>query len=427
MSLKSVYDKIEEIASHSARTDKEAIINRYRKDELFKKSIYYALNPFLRFNIADLLFNPQPEKFPEYKNNESIFNMLDYLSAKNGATNAEKEFLEIISSVDEYTLEMVRRIITKDLSCGANIKTFRKFFPEIPIHEVMLCIKDPEDYIKHVNGNISGTSCYSIKKDGVRCWAVHDLKNKTIQYLSRTGKEFPNFSIAFDNDIHKLSNLLIEKYPDKFTNNKIIYDGEVDGGKPGSFQKLMTQVRKLDSVDPQIFKFHIFDIVLENISFLDRYQMMYETILRSGFSKIKLLEHFQVPQWVTNSKDLLTLAQPLIDAGEEGIIVKVNSSFYEFKRSKNWLKIKKFHTLDVKVIGWDYGTGKNSTVVGRLNCELSNGNKFNVGSGFSDDQRIDYMTNTPTIVEVAYQEMTKDGKPRFVTFVRPRDDKFETD
>lgn len=427
MSLKSVYEKIEKIASFSARTDKEVTINNYRNDELFKKCIIYALNPFLRFNIADLKFNHQPDKYPEYKNNESIFNMLDYLSTKKGATDQEKEFLEIISSVDEYTLEVVRRIVTKDLACGANIKTFRKFFPEIPIHEVMLCIKEPEDYIKHVNGNISGTSCYSIKKDGVRTWAVHNIKKGTIQYLSRSGKEFLNFNIPFDHDLLKLSNLLIEKFPNVFNTGEIIYDGEVDAGQTKSFQKLMTQVRKLEGVDPNIFTFHIFDVVIHDTSFVKRYEMLYNTILQSGFSKIKLLEHYQVPEWVKTSKNLLDLAQPLIDQGEEGIIVKLNSSPYEFKRSKHWLKIKKFHTIDVKVTGWDYGTGKNSTVMGRLNCILNTGITFNVGSGFSDDQRQDFMRNTPSIVEVAYQELTKDGKPRFVTFVRVRDDKSETD
>jgi ATP-dependent DNA ligase len=59
---------------------------------------------------------------------------------------------------------------------------------------------------------------------------------------------------------------------------------------------------------------------------------------------------------------------------------------------------------------------------------MRNGVTFNVGSGFSDDQRIEFMTETPSIVEVAYQELTKDGKPRFGTFVRSRDgDKSEID
>lgn len=430
MSLKSVYDKLEEIASFSGRLDKEATINRYRKDELFEKVIYYTLNPFMRFNISSLQFSPNPNKYNEYKSNKSIFDMLDYLVTKRGATNEEREFLEVISSVDRYTLDIVSKIVSKDLKCGANIKTFRKFFPDIPIHEVMLCIKEPDKFIKHVGGNISGTSCYSIKKDGVRCWAVHDFTSNKITYLSRSGIEFPNFSMAFDDDIIKLSQLILKKFPHLNQNKKLIYDGEVDAGGKGTknFQKLMTQVRKLEGVDPQIFKFHIFDIVLENMSFIDRYQILYETMIRTGFVRTYLLEHWQIPSWVKTTTDLATLANQYIDKGEEGLIVKVNTSEYQFKRSNDWLKLKKFHNLDVEVTGWDYGTGKNSQVIGNLNCRMKNGTTFNVGSGFSDDQRIEFMKDTPLIVEVAYQELTKDGKPRFVTFVRSRDgDKNEID
>jgi DNA ligase-1 len=427
MSLRSVHDKLEQIASFPGRLDKEATINRYQKDELFQKVVYYALNPFMRFNISSLQFSPNPDKYKEYKNVKSIFDMLDYLASKKGATDAEREFLEVISSIDRYTLDVVSKIVSKDLKCGANIRTFRKFFPEIPIHEVMLCIKEPDKFIKHVNGNISGTSCYSIKKDGVRCWVVHNLKSNKITYLSRSGIEFPNFSTAFDDDINKLTRLILQKNPELKQNSKIIYDSEVDAGKTKTFQKLMTQIRKIEGVDPQIFKLHIFDIVLENIPFIQRYKILYDTMLSAGFSKTHLLEHWQVPTWVKTSEDLVKLTQQYIDQGEEGIVVKVNSSPYEFKRSNNWFKIKKFHTIDVRVLGWEYGSGKNSQIIGNLNCVMKNGIKFDVGSGFSDEQRIEYMTETPNIVEVSYQEFTKEGKPRFVTFVRPRDDKVEID
>jgi DNA ligase-1 len=291
----------------------------------------------------------------------------------------------------------------------------------------MLCIKEPDKFIKHVKGNISGTSCYSIKKDGVRCWVVHDLESNKITYLSRSGIEFPNFSIAFDEDIIKLSGLILKTYPKLKENKKIIYDSEVDAGKTKSFQKLMTHIRKLEEFDPQIFRLHIFDIVLENTPFIERYQILYNTMMPVAFSKTHLLEHWQVPTWVKTSADLIKLTQQYVDQGEEGIVVKVNSSPYEFKRSNNWFKVKKFHTIDVRVLGWEYGTGKNSNVIGNLNCVMKNGVTFDVGSGFSDDQRIEYMTETPSIIEVSYQEFTRDGKPRFVTFVRTRDDKTEID
>jgi len=423
MSLKSVHTILEDIAAHSGRLEKEAIINNRRNDEIFTKVIYYMLNPYMTFNMTSIPFAPDA-LFSEYKNNQSIFDMLDYLSAKNGATDQEKQFLTSISSVDKFTADVVDRIVSKDPRCGANIKIFKKFIPSIPYHCPMLCDKDISAYMKIINDNFS-TSCYSIKKDGVRTWAVYNIESKMISYLSRSGKEFPNFNFAFDDDIHKASKSILETHPEINNSQYIIYDGEVDAGQTKSFQKLMTQVRKLDGVNPQIFRFHIFDLVIDGFSFIKRYQILHDVLKTSSFSKTFLLEHFQVPEWVKTEKDLIQLSQIHIDQGEEGIVVKTHTGVYEYKRSRQWLKVKKFETLDAKVTGWQYGTGKNANVMGKLNCILDSGIRFNVGSGFSDQERIDFMTNTPIIIEVDYQDMTKDGKPRFGTFVRIRDDKDE--
>lgn len=294
----------------------------------------------------------------------------------------------------------------------------------------MLCNSDGKAFIKAASGSFAKT-CYSIKKDGVRTWAVFDTLTLTAKYLSRSGKEFPNFNFAFDDDIAKASLELLKTYPeirDLPNFRYIIFDGEVDAGQTKSFQKLMTQVRKLDGVDPQIFKFHIFDlaIVSADFDFIKRYQMLYDIFTRSTYSKVFLLEHFQVPTWVATEHDLARFAQKYIQQGEEGIVVKLYTAPYELKRSKYWLKVKEFKTIDVKVTGWEYGTGKYSNVIGKLNC-IFRGEPFNVGSGLSDQERLEFMDETPTLVEVAYQEVTQDGKPRFGTFVRVRDDKTETD
>jgi len=429
MSLKSVHAILEDINNHSGRLEKEAIINNRRNDAKFVKVMNYMLNPYLRFNISKIDFTPDPTQYSQYKNDEAIFGMLDFLSAKRGATDQEKTFLQIISSVDKFTADIVDRIVSKDPRCGSSIKTFRKFMPDIPYHCPMLCNSEAKAFIKAAGGNFSKT-CYSIKKDGVRTWAVFDTKTLSTRYLSRSGKEFPNFNFAFDDDISKASIEMLKKYPeinDLPNFRYIIYDGEVDAGQTKSFQKLMTQVRKLDGVDPQIFKFHIFDLAFPAFDFIKRYQMLHDIFTTSSYSKVFLLEHFQVPTWVTTEHDLARLAQTYIAQGEEGVVIKVYSAPYEFKRSKYWLKVKQFKTVDVKVIGWEYGTGKNSDVIGKLNCVLANGITFNVGSGLSDQERLDFMDDTPSLIEVAYQEITQDGKPRFGTFVRVRDDKTESD
>ena len=428
MSLKSVHTILEDINSHSGRLEKESIINNRRLDAKFVKVMNYMLNPYLRFNLSKIEFTPDPTQYAGYKNDDAIFSMLDFLATKRGATDQEKNFLQIISSVDYYTANVVDRIVAKDPRCGASIKTFRKFMPEIPYHCPMLCNSDTKAFIKAAGGNFAKT-CYSIKKDGVRTWAVYDTVSGTTKYLSRSGKEFPNFNFAFDADIAKMSIELLNKYPEisEVPNFRyLIYDGEVDAGQIKSFQKLMTQIRKLEGVDPQIFKFHVFDLVIDTFDFIRRYQMLYNILTTSTYIKVFLLEHFQIPIWVTTEHDLARVAQTYIDQGEEGIVVKINTAPYEFKRSKYWLKVKKFETIDVEVTGWEYGTGKYTDVIGALNC-VFRGKPFNVGSGLSDQERSDFMQDTPTLIEVAYQEVTQDGKPRFGTFVRVRDDKIETD
>ena len=55
------------------------------------------------------------------------------------------------------------------------------------------------------------------------------------------------------------------------------------------------------------------------------------------------------------------------------------------------------------------------------------GTKVSVGTGFTDEQRVEFYKDTPEIIEVNYQEVTKDGSLRFPSFVRIREDKDETD
>jgi DNA ligase-1 len=374
--------------------------------------------------MSGIRYNPDPITYQEHQNIDSIFKMLDYLSGKNGASNDEKLFLEIISSLDPETADVVNRIVSKDLKCGASVKTFKKFFPEIPLHEVMLCEDDPEAFIKKVNYNLQ-TCCYSIKKDGVRTWSIYNRKNKKIDYISRNGITFPNFS-TFDPLIIQLVELFDTFYPQYKDQQYITFDGEVDAGGRDRFQKVMTQVRRLKNQDPSIFRFHIFDIVLENITFDYRYAYLHHILNILKSDRVMLLEHFAMPTWVKTAKDLSKLTNTLIKQGEEGIVVKVIKSIYEFKRSRLWLKLKEFKSMDVPVDGWEYGTGKNSNVIGKFLCHYFNekGERidFKVGSGLSDDERIDYMTNTPTLIEIEFQQFTKAGKPRFPTFTRVRDD-----
>jgi DNA ligase-1 len=119
-----------------------------------------------------------------------------------------------------------------------------------------------------------------------------------------------------------------------------------------------------------------------------------------------------------------------IEGGYEGIMIKDPSAPYECKRSHAWLKLKPFIEVSLEVQGVEEGTGRNEGRLGALICSGDDGGKFiqvNCGSGFTDNDRIDYWTNRNTlfgaVVEVRADAITQnqDGTyslrfPRFLRF-----------
>jgi len=66
------------------------------------------------------------------------------------------------------------------------------------------------------------------------------------------------------------------------------------------------------------------------------------------------------------------------------MMVKDPKSLYEHKRSKKLLKVKTFQDTEATVLGHQKGEGRCSGMLGALECELDNGIKFKIGSGFND-------------------------------------------
>ena len=82
-------------------------------------------------------------------------------------------------------------------------------------------------------------------------------------------------------------------------------------------------------------------------------------------------------------------------------MIKNPEAVYECKRSVAWLKLKPFIEVSLTVVGTEEGTGKNLGRLGALIVEGTDDGKLirtNVGSGLTDDNRIEYWSSRDNLV-----------------------------
>jgi DNA ligase-1 len=169
-----------------------------------------------------------------------------------------------------------------------------------------------------------------------------------------------------------------------------------------------------------------------------------------------VVNRYIAPQLVSSDPlEIERTYKAALDAGHEGIMIKVPASPYSpGQRGKNWIKIKPdVDTLDLAVIGGEWGEGKRAHVFGSFLVACQDQGKLialsRVATGFSDEQLIEVydllkdrvikksgkeVSFEPDLVfEVGYAELqispTYEGgfALRFPRFIRIRDDKDITD
>lgn len=191
-------------------------------------------------------------------------------------------------------------------------------------------------------------------------------------------------------------------------------DGELFAGRK-KFQETVSTVRKLVPDDNEWLNisYMVFDAPEAPGTFEERMEYL-NKICYAG--SIKLLK-----QEVCNGVDHLRTELARVEAlGAEGLMLRQPGSKYEAGRSRTLLRVKSFFDDEAVVTAVKAGKGKHKGRMGALTCRLKNGNEFDVGTGFTDAQR----KNPPkigTTITYRYQELTRDGIPRFPRFVSARD------
>lgn len=193
-------------------------------------------------------------------------------------------------------------------------------------------------------------------------------------------------------------------------------DGELWMGR-GRFEELSGVVRTQQPDDAawRQIKYMIFELPDAPGTFVQRYQNIRELVRRVNWPQLQAVEHFSL----ADHAGLQSKLKQIVRDGGEGLMLHRADALYVTGRSKALLKLKPLLDTEAKVIGHIPGKGKFEGMLGSLEMETPDGKRFRIGTGFTDAAR----KNPPaigSIVTYKYRGLTKNGLPRFASFLRVR-------
>jgi DNA ligase-1 len=421
---------ISDLEIHPSRLNKEAIIQVQAEagNTEFFAGCRLALDPMITFGLKQI-----PEKTEEDGPglDWDSFTLITTGFVNRSLTgNLARDTVNkmMASATKAQWNGWYRRILIKDLRCGTSEKTINKIVEKkydsysIPIFGCQLA----HDSANH-ESKVAGQRLIEVKLDGVRIITIVHPDGRVDQF-SRNGKELVNFP-HIKKQFASIADSLLEPW---------VFDGEI---MSSSFQDLMKQVHRKSDVDANDAVLHLFDCI--PLCHFEQGQWNATQEFRSNHLK-EFVEHHKdsLPNVTMVGQELVDLDSNAgqqkykeinalaIEGGYEGIMIKDPGAPYECKRSYAWLKLKPFIEVSLEVQGVEEGTGRNEGRLGALICAGDDGGKFievNCGSGFSDNDRIDYWTSRNTllgaVVEVRADAITQnqDGTyslrfPRFLRF-----------
>ena len=412
----------DELQSLSSKKDKETLLIREKENETFKRVLHFLLNPFIVTGISKKKINKQVNVDTQRLYVSDIF---DYVTKNNTGRDIDiKVIQQFISNQPCEIQEFYKDLITKSLKLGVDAKTVNKIYGAdfIPTFEVMLGTS-----IK--NCSIPNGAWFSIshKLNGSRCTYY---KGKL---YTRAGREYTGLGHIL-NDIKTL-------YGDEdiVLDGELVYKNEEGLTDSEAFQKGVG-IANSKATDKTQLKYVVFDVITTE----DFEKKISQKTYKERLVDLNVLKSMLVSYKIKNIS-IVDMFYQGIDQNEiwkwlayaeehdlEGIMVNLDAP-YQCKRTKDLIKVKEFYSVDLPIVGFEEGQGRNAERVGAILVKYK-GSIIGVGSGLSDEQRI-YMWGHQSeyinkIVEVSYKEITRDKRTgmeslQFPTFICIRDDKTE--
>ena len=400
-----VLETFELLAQTGSSLAKRDIIVSNREDENFCRFLNYLLNPFLITGISEKKISKQTDK--EATQSFDVFSeLMEYVLVNNtGSDEVIANISAFLDGVQDDLRVFYSSIITKSLKLGCDIKSVNKAFGYefLPQWEVQQSYNIEKSPLKE-----GEWFSLSEKLNGVRGTFFEG------KIFSRQGKEFTGLAHIVS-DINSL-------FDDA---DGFVLDGElvrknVEGIADNENFRIGTGLLGQDDADKSSIQFVIFDLLAKDDFKQGQSSEKYKerlsklTGLRDKINEQNLTSLTTVKVLYTgdDQSKVEHFLDIMVKEDKEGLMLNRDSE-YKCKRHNGILKVKRFYTVDLRVVALEEGSGRLSGILGAFVVDYK-GNSLNVGSGMTDEQRALFWSKRDElidrVIEVKYKEESSDKK-----------------
>ncbi|MCL2223134.1 MAG: hypothetical protein FWC20_00400 [Oscillospiraceae bacterium] len=422
MSDIKIKEVFELLALESSSLAKRDIIVSNSEDENFRRFINYLLNPFLITGISEKKISKQTDKQPT-QSFDTFSELMEYVLENN--TGSDEVIANITAFLDLAQDDMrafYASIITKSVKLGCDIKSVNKafgyeFLPQWEVQQSYNIEKSP----------LKDGEWFSLseKLNGVRGTFFEG------KIISRQGKEFTGLA-------HIVSDIsrLFEDADDFVLDGELVRKN-VEGLADNENFRIGTGLLGQDDADKSSIRFVIFDYLPKEefkqgqscLKYKERLAMLSK--LREKLNELNLTSITTVNVLYTgdDQSKIDHYLDIMVKEDKEGLMLNRDSE-YKCKRHNGILKVKRFYTVDLRVMALEEGSGRLSGTLGAFVVDYK-GNSLNVGSGMTDEQRTLFWSQRDElidrVIEVKYKEESSDKKTgqlslQFPVFVSLREE-----
>jgi DNA ligase-1 len=390
MNSDAILALIDDIASTSKKTAKVALVAANKNDSGFIRVLQAALDPIVTYNMQQVPERPAGATGTAVFD-QTVWNLLEQLADRrltgNLATGVVEDSLGWFSP---QSAELLKRIIKKDLRAGFGASTVNKAIPDlIPEFPYMRCSLPAKVKLHEwpwAAGNISQE-----KADAM--FANFSRRDDGVSIMSRQGQQFPLGPLAdvvgamlaqLKPETQSHGELMVQKngvlLPREVSNgvmNRITKGGDLEPGER-VVASLWDQI-PLTAVKPKGTFTTPYATRLEDL----RQQL---TVAGSPLSLIDSRIVHSVEEAYAHYREMLA-------KGKEGTIVKRHDAVWRDGDSKEQVKLKLAVDVDLTIVGFRPGEGKNAATFGSVVCRTADDLLEVAVSGMSDKVRNEVAAN----------------------------------